>query len=419
MEPTDAIDIDGFDHWLDLLAQGITSPVPSDASHLAQAATWLHQKGQRTMVSSSFDRKLVGQLRPANADSASSSAPPDAVFPPRLRASRRATLSPWRRALLAAAFLLLAIPMMILAVRSFGSGGSDDPTITAPMNGLAQVGTPVPCSIQQPTTLEIVGTPEHEAILFATGNDFYPNIPGAGGPVLFENELPTGPPIPSDDLPEIQHMLASLAMCLYDRNYASIDAFLSDDMFRRDGANRDGGVLATPIPATDGRATPIDLRDYLMEPVTPVIVSHNVLADGRYGVLLDQDLTGFGLKQYFILVNSDRGWLIDESIYVSSRVDPSPEAASLTFAINAIDLQFLPSRIEIPADVNVTVIVTNDGMARKTFVVPELGVREELPVGESISVVVNAPKGVYEFYSDVPGQRAAGMSGFIIVLPQN
>lgn len=319
---------------------------------------------------------------------------------------------------MAVAAVLIAIPMVILVIRSFG-GGSDDPTIPAPMNGLAQSGTPVPCSIQQPASLAVSGTPEHEAILFPTGNDSYPNIPNSGGPVLFEKDLPTGPPIPSDDLPGIQHMLSSFATCIYEHDYASIEAFLSDDTFRRGGTNRDGGVLATPVPATEGQATPINPLDSLTAPVTPVIISHNVLPDGRFGVLLEQDLSGFGLEEYVVLVDSDRGWLIDEAIYVSSRVDPSPEAASLTFAIHAIDLQFLPSRLEIPADVDVTIIVTNDGVARKTFVIPELGVKEELPAGETISVVVNAPKGVYEFYSDVPGQQAAGMKGLIIVLPSS
>ena len=370
------------------------------------------------MVTSLFDRQLFFRLLPATPDGPVPKAPLVTQFPPQPGAPARVTASPKRGVLMAAAALLIAIPMAILAFRSFG-GGSVDPTIPAPTNGLAQSATPVPCSVQQPTTLEVSGTPEHEAILFATGNDFYPNIPNSGGPVLFEKDLPTGPPIPSDELPGIQHMLASFATCLYERDYASIVAFLSDDMFRRDGVNRDGGVQATPITANDGQATPMSPRDYLTEPVTPIIISHNVLPDGRYGVLLEQDLSGFGLKEYFILVDSDRGWLIDESIYVSSRVDPSPESEELTFAIHAIDLQFLPSRLEIPADVDVTVIVTNDGMARKTFVIPELGIDEELPAGETISVIVNAPKGVYQFYSDVPGQQAAGMKGLIIVLPSN
>lgn len=420
MEPTERIDIDRFDDWLDQLGRGIASPAPDDADDLAQAATWLHEKGQRIMVNSSFDRQLFTQLQPVSAGGTDAQAPPVTVPPPQRRASVRSAPSPRRRALMAAAALLVAIPALILAVRSFG-GSPDDPTIPAPAIGLAQSGTPEPCDIVQPSTLEISGTPEHAAVLQTNGWAEIPNRPGYSMPALYEGDLPDGPPASAKDVVEIQQTLAAFAACLYWHDYVSADAFFSDDSFRRTDSNRQDSfqVTVTPDPTMALIPTPTKALDTLPAPVKPVIVRSNVLPDGRVGVLLEHDVAGNGLPQYIILINSDRGWLIDEEITVTSTPNPSPEASSLTFEITAIDLQFQPSRIQIPADVDFTIVVKNEGVARKTFVIPELGVDEELPAGETISVVVNAPKGVYEFYSDVPGQQAAGMQGWLIVIPEN
>lgn len=418
MDPTDAIDLDGFDTWLDQLALGIASPAPADAAELGQAAAWLQEKGQHIMASPSFERRLLAQLLPVPAVGHGSSEVPTKVFPALPRTSAQPLLNHRHRALMVATALLIAIPMMVVAIGSLGDG-SNESTIPAPSNGLAQSGTPVSCSVEQPSTLTISGTPEHEAILIPNTNRPYPNVPGAGGPVLYEEDLPTGHPIDSDELPGIQRMLTTFAACLYAKDYASVDALFSDDSFRRAGVNRMAEIQGTPAPTADGLGTPVDPLRNLTAPVHPVIISHNVLPDGRVGVLLEQDLQGYGLEQYFILVKSDRGWLVDEVVNVTSEPHPSPEASSLTMVIEAIDLQFIPSNVQIPADVDVTLVVTNTGKARKTFVVSELDINQELPAGETISVVVNAPKGVYEFYSDVPGQQAAGMKGWLVVIPES
>lgn len=417
MEPTDPIDIDRFDDWLDHLARGIANP-PDGATDLADTALWFHQKGHQTMISPSFDRRLLAQLHPVSESAADSLSPLIAARPSRARSSTRTTPSPIRRALMVAAVILIALPAFILAIRSFG-GSPDEPTIPAPAIGLVQSGTPVPCIIAQPSTLEISGTPEHAAILQTNGWAELPNQSGYSVPARYEGDLPDGPPAPEKDLIEIQQTLAAFATCLYTRDYASADAFYSDDSFRRANSSRQDSfrVTVTPDPTMAAIPTPTKALDVLPAPVIPVIVRSNVLPDGRVGVLLKHDVAGNGLLQYIILIRSDRGWLIDEEITVTSTPNPSPEASSLMLEITAIDLQFIPSRIQIPADLDFTLVVRNDGVARKTFVIPELDIDEELPAGETISVVVNAPKGVYEFYSDVPGQQAAGMRGWLIVIP--
>ncbi|MCO5221069.1 MAG: cupredoxin domain-containing protein [Thermomicrobiales bacterium] len=364
------------------------------------------------MSTNQLDHQIWTQLRPALAGGPETSA---LQLRPTAPASGRSLSTVPRHWLMsAAALLLLAVPVVLLLVRSFNSG-SDGPVIPAPMNGLSQ-SSAATCSVEPRAIMTVSGTPEHEAILFANTNDWYPNIPSSRGPVLYEADLPTGPEASPEDLAGIQQTLETLAACLYERDYASVEALFSDDSIRRTGSNRGEGVQGTPIAttsATESKATPINPRGYLTHVVTPIILSSNVLPDGRIGVLLEQDLTGYGVKQYFILVDSDRGWLVDEAIYVTSRAKPS----MVMFKITAIDLKFDPARIEIPADTDVTIVVSNEGMARKTLVVPELNINVELPPGEEVPVLINAPKGVYEFYSDVPGQRVAGMHGTIIVLP--
>lgn len=419
MDPTERIDIDRFDSWLDELARGFASPSPADASDLAHAARWLHEKGTRTMSSHSFQQRLAADLQPAIAGRAPAvTAAPAIPKPTRPVAAISVRATPRRWLLSAAAIALLALPLVVLLSRSF-SRDTNGPIIPAPVNGLVQAGTPVPCSVAPPARLEISGTPVNDAILFANTNRPYPNAPGSGGPVLYQADLPTGPPASQDDVADIQQTLAMFAVCLYEGETDQLDAFFSDDSFRRSGLDRtdEPQPTVTPNPTLAWIPTPIRPLDDRVTPVTPVILQSNVLADGRVGVLLEQDITGYGLQEYFIMVRSERGWLIDEEVMVTPETQPSPEATSLTIPITAIDLQFQPSRIEIPADVDVTLVVTNQGQARKTFVIPELDIAEELPAGESITVVINAPKGVYEFYSDVSGQKAAGMSGWIVAIP--
>lgn len=418
MDPTERIDIDRFDSWLDELTRGFASSAPDDASELAQAATWLHEKGQQTMSAKLFRQQLMTELQPVAIGGMSTTGQP--IPPPPMPLPRTAIRPTPRRWLLAAAAVMLfVLPFAILLVRSFGND-SNGPTIQAPMNGLTQSGTPVPCSVIPPSTLKISGTPEHESILVANTNRSYPNIPGAGGPVIYQADLPDGPPAASEDLEAIQRTLTQFSNCLYTGDIVAVGYLFSDDSYRRGGSDREDHVAstATPNPTVALIPTRIDPLDARSTPVQPVILRSNVLDDGRIGVLLQEDLTGYGLQQYFIMVNSDRGWLVDEEINVTPETEPSPDAPP-SLEIDAVDLQFLPSEVHVPANVEVTLVVTNEGQARKTFVISELGIDVELPVGKTVKIAVNAPQGVYEFYSDVPGQQAAGMRGWLVVIPEN
>jgi Cu-Zn family superoxide dismutase len=84
--------------------------------------------------------------------------------------------------------------------------------------------------------------------------------------------------------------------------------------------------------------------------------------------------------------------------------------------VTAHDIYFEPKEITIPAGTDVTVVIPNEGAALHNFVIDELDIHSgDIPPGESVEVVINAPAGEYEYYCSVPGHKAAGMWGTLIV----
>lgn len=49
------------------------------------------------------------------------------------------------------------------------------------------------------------------------------------------------------------------------------------------------------------------------------------------------------------------------------------------------------------------------------FVIDELGIDLEMAAGEVRGITFTLPPGVYTYYSDLPGQREAGMVGTLTV----
>jgi uncharacterized cupredoxin-like copper-binding protein len=91
------------------------------------------------------------------------------------------------------------------------------------------------------------------------------------------------------------------------------------------------------------------------------------------------------------------------------------EAAAQTVDIAAYDIYFEPKEVTIPANTDVTFMITNDGVAPHNFSIDELGIDIDLPVGETQETAINAPAGEYEYYCNVPGHKEAGMVGKLIV----
>ena len=94
----------------------------------------------------------------------------------------------------------------------------------------------------------------------------------------------------------------------------------------------------------------------------------------------------------------------------------SPAAGGSSFALQAIDIDWNPKALSVPADTDVVVTVTNTGFMQHNFVIDELSISTDLlNGGDSVDVMINAPAGSYMFYCSVPGHKDAGMVGTLTV----
>lgn len=104
--------------------------------------------------------------------------------------------------------------------------------------------------------------------------------------------------------------------------------------------------------------------------------------------------------------------VVGEAAPAGGAVDAEGEE---TVVIEAVDVDWNPNEVTIPANTNVTIEVPNNGFAFHTFVLPDFDIKLEMDGGETQSVTVNLPPGEYDFICDVPGHEEAGMVGVLIV----
>jgi len=73
--------------------------------------------------------------------------------------------------------------------------------------------------------------------------------------------------------------------------------------------------------------------------------------------------------------------------------------------------------LTVQANTEITINLTNNGLAPHTFDIDALGVDSgEIPPGGTGTVTFNSgAPGTYEFYCKVPGHKEAGMVGTLIV----
>ncbi len=91
------------------------------------------------------------------------------------------------------------------------------------------------------------------------------------------------------------------------------------------------------------------------------------------------------------------------------------EAAAQEVTITMHDIFFDPAEVTIPANTPVKVKLPNQGAALHDFTIDALGVNVQVNPGDTGEVTINAPAGEYEYYCSVPGHKAAGMVGKLIV----
>ena len=89
---------------------------------------------------------------------------------------------------------------------------------------------------------------------------------------------------------------------------------------------------------------------------------------------------------------------------------------SQAISLTMVDLAFEPTELTIPADVDVTIELKNDGVLPHNFAVPSEGIQsEDFQSGAAGSITINLPAGTYEFICSVPGHADAGMRGTLTV----
>jgi plastocyanin len=96
----------------------------------------------------------------------------------------------------------------------------------------------------------------------------------------------------------------------------------------------------------------------------------------------------------------------------------SPEAAghSTELDVTAIDIAFTETELSAPAGTDVTINLTNTGVAQHNLAIDGTDYATPLlNTGESASLTFNLPAGEYTYYCQVPGHREAGMVGKLIV----
>ena len=104
----------------------------------------------------------------------------------------------------------------------------------------------------------------------------------------------------------------------------------------------------------------------------------------------------------------------DETAAAQEPAGEAPAEASAV-TVTSFDIYFEPKEVTIPADTDVTFTLPNDGVTMHDFSIDELGIAVTIAPGATEEVVINAPPGTYEYYCNVPGHKAAGMLGTLIV----
>jgi uncharacterized cupredoxin-like copper-binding protein len=121
---------------------------------------------------------------------------------------------------------------------------------------------------------------------------------------------------------------------------------------------------------------------------------------------------------YFCSIPGHRAaGMVGKLTIVEATVKPEGESAGSTAVkVDAGDIFFSEKELSIPADTDVEITVTNVGVAQHDFVIENTEFRTAiLNGGSSETITVNLPAGEYVYFCSIPGHRAAGMVGKLIV----
>ena len=111
----------------------------------------------------------------------------------------------------------------------------------------------------------------------------------------------------------------------------------------------------------------------------------------------------------------------DAGLSPAPSVSPSPAtsacaAAGTVVEVQAFDLGFTPTTIEVPATGSTRIVLANTGRVVHNLTVDALEIQIIASRGGSNEAVVTDPApGTYEFYCSVSGHKLAGMVGTLVV----
>lgn len=90
---------------------------------------------------------------------------------------------------------------------------------------------------------------------------------------------------------------------------------------------------------------------------------------------------------------------------------PASQPSETGISVGATEFAFDPSAIELSAGVAATVTLANTGTVEHDITVDALSVKIFAKPGETVSGMVTAEAGTYDFYCSIPGHKEAGMVG--------
>jgi hypothetical protein len=336
-----------------------------------------------------------------------------APLPPR---SSSATFSTSRRAAPAALLVvLLAVAIAVIGLRPPGANDEQPPSIPA----VAMMSNASPTPNAANTSAEQVAA---SASAVNTGCDVQPSSLDRlelTGPTTTENlitplntehsegpatsmdwrSVPTGDPAPASDVVGVTNTVEQFIACANAGKSAEASALFTDDYWRRRDA------VGAPVSGLNPR-TFVGLagQDRSGPLKMPAIENAVIFPDGRVGAELQPEL-GYGHSyEFFIFVQDNGRWLIDEAMHVVKRAiielsvdDTGFSQPSITVSDGKSDLQ-----------------LTNTGTRTHSIVIPELNIRIELEPGETETEVLTYEEATLPFYSDMPDDTGSGFTGEVI-----
>jgi uncharacterized cupredoxin-like copper-binding protein len=100
----------------------------------------------------------------------------------------------------------------------------------------------------------------------------------------------------------------------------------------------------------------------------------------------------------------------------SPATTPATAGGAQTVNLEMIDIAFKPTTLDIPANTDSVIHITNTGSTAHDFSIDKLNITTgDVAPGATIDVKINAPAGEYTYYCNVPGHEAAGMKGTLTV----